>query len=217
MQDRDQDTASGLQDHGIATKENTGGSNDSDTLIEDLFEVIRSARETHTQTLLRMIRRHASAQEVRAFLDGIVSKNATTETNGTGLPTARGAPRRTGTDAGQLEHRSKVMDIDYMCNMAYFKVPAKPWTTVTDDDDLVSHLVSLYFTWDYPFYAFVDRDILLKHMSKGNVNSDFCSPFLVNAILANACVGTPDATDRSRARADLIRASRSTSTVRRSI
>lgn len=104
-----------------------------------------------------------------------------------------------------------------MCNMACFKVPAKPWTTVTDDDDLVSHLVSLYFTWDYPFYAFVDRDILLKHMTKGNVNSDFCSPFLVNAILANACVGTLGATDRFRAKADVIRASRSTSTVRRSI
>lgn len=70
-----------------------------------------------------------------------------------------------------------------------YRVPAEPWTTVTGDADLVSHLVSLYFTWDYPFHAFLDRDVFLNHMRKGNTMSEFCSPFLVNALLTNACVG----------------------------
>lgn len=87
--------------------------------------------------------------------------------------------------------RRKVMDIHFLCNEAPFKVPAKPWTSVTEDDDLVSHLVSLYFTWDYPFWTFLDRDVFLRHMARGDLESEFCSPFLVNAVLANACVSCP--------------------------
>lgn len=49
------------------------------------------------------------------------------------------------------------MDIHFLCDEAPCQVRAAPWTTVTQDDDLVSHLVSLYFTWDYPFYSFLDR------------------------------------------------------------
>ena len=86
--------------------------------------------------------------------------------------------------------RPQAMDIQYLCDNAPCKVPAKPWTNVTDDDELVSHLVSLYMTWDYPFYAFFDRTTFLENMEKGNLNSDFCSPFLVNALLANACVSS---------------------------
>jgi hypothetical protein len=86
--------------------------------------------------------------------------------------------------------RARIMDIQYLCGSAPFKVPAKPWIKATDSDDLVSHLVSLYMTWGYPFYAFFCRDTFLKHMGAGNLHSDFCSPFLVNALLANACVSS---------------------------
>lgn len=84
--------------------------------------------------------------------------------------------------------RSKVMDIHYLCDEAPWKVPAYPWTNVTDDADLVSNLVSLYFTWDYPFQGGLDRDVFLKHMVGGDLRSEFCSPYLVNAMLSNACV-----------------------------
>jgi hypothetical protein len=86
--------------------------------------------------------------------------------------------------------RSKVMDLHYLCDEAPIKVPAKPWTGVTDDDDLVSHLVSLYFTWDYPVHAFVDQDVFLKHMGAPGASreGEFCSAFMVNALLSNACV-----------------------------
>ena len=84
--------------------------------------------------------------------------------------------------------RPQIMDIRYLCSSAPYRVPAKPWTSVTDDDDLVSHLVSLYLVWDYPFFAFFDSKTFVRHMAMGNTESDFCSPFLVNALLANACV-----------------------------
>lgn len=84
------------------------------------------------------------------------------------------------------------MDIHYICDDAPFKVPARPWTSVTEDDDLVSHLISLYFTWDYPVYSFLDREVFVRHMKGvGSTGSgeELCSGFLVNALLSCACVG----------------------------
>lgn len=91
-------------------------------------------------------------------------------------------------EGAEPSFRSKVMDLHYLCDEAPIKVPAKPWTDVTDDDDLVSHLVSLYFTWDYPVHAFLDRDVFLKYMVAPGGEGEFCSAFLVNALLSNACV-----------------------------
>lgn len=67
------------------------------------------------------------------------------------------------------------------------QVPAKPWTRVTDSDEVVSHLVSLYFTWDHPCSPVLDQAVFLAHMNL-NTASAFCTPFLVNCILALAIV-----------------------------
>lgn len=73
-----------------------------------------------------------------------------------------------------------------LCEEPILFAPAKPWTKITDSDRLVSHLLSLYFTWDYPCYTWFDQDLFLADMIAGQ--SRFCSPLLVNAILAHACV-----------------------------
>lgn len=86
--------------------------------------------------------------------------------------------------------RRKVMDIHYLCDEAPCTVPADPWTKVTADEDLVSHLVSLYFAWDWPVSPFLDKEVFLRHMRRAEIGSEFCSPFLVNAVLSNACVSS---------------------------
>lgn len=78
--------------------------------------------------------------------------------------------------------------LESLCDIPLFRVPAKPWTGVTDDNDLVSHLVSLYFTWDHPCAQFVDQGIFLDHMKRGELSSEFCSPLLVNSLLSIASV-----------------------------
>ena len=67
------------------------------------------------------------------------------------------------------------------------QVPAKPWTRVTDSDDMVSHLVSLYFTWGNPCLQVLDQAVFLAYMNS-DTTSAFCTPFLVNCILALAIV-----------------------------
>lgn len=157
-------------------------------LLGDVFRLIQMTDEAGLQPFLELVRNGATFPEARCYLDELSQ----------GLPTPEIASSESlqevrlkagyEIESGAPPLRSKVMDVHYLCDSAPVKVPAKPWTTVTDDDALVSHLISLYFTWDYPFYAFADRDILIKHMQAGNLQSDFCNPYLVNALLANACV-----------------------------
>ena len=59
------------------------------------------------------------------------------------------------------------------------------WTRVTRDTALVEHLLSLYFCWAHPYYVLFSKDIFLDDMAKGR--SNYCSPLLVNALLAFAC------------------------------
>jgi len=72
-----------------------------------------------------------------------------------------------------------------------FRLPAQPWTTVTTDDQLVSHLVSLFLTWDQMYMSLLDRDRFVEAMARGKLDTPYCSPMLVNAILAYSCVDTP--------------------------
>jgi len=80
------------------------------------------------------------------------------------------------------------MSVNALCDILIMKVPAKPWTSVTTDNNFVSHLVSLYLTWWNPYYRSVDPDLFVRDMSAGDLSCSFYSPLLVNAILVLACV-----------------------------
>lgn len=63
---------------------------------------------------------------------------------------------------------------------------ARYWTTVTDNEAFLSHLLSVWYKWEYSYYHFFDWDIFIEDMVAGRKN--FCSSLLVNAVLASACV-----------------------------
>jgi hypothetical protein len=164
-------------------------------MLNDLFRVIRSADEAHAMRLLEIIRNDATPEEIRLFIDdtlGSLPVSDCPETRRFNWETAARLKdiRRHANFQGTAPsfRRRGVMDVQFLCDNPPIRVPAHPWTTVTDDDDLVSHLLSLYFTWDYPFYTVLDRDVFVRHMQSRQLDSDFCSPFLVNIILAHACV-----------------------------
>ncbi|GKZ97230.1 hypothetical protein AnigIFM59636_011983 [Aspergillus niger] len=71
-----------------------------------------------------------------------------------------------------------VLDVRRLADSPVHRVPAKPWTTVTDDDDLVSHLISLWLTWIYPFFHRLDKDAFLRDMRAENLQCRFYSRFL---------------------------------------
>lgn len=61
----------------------------------------------------------------------------------------------------------------------------EPWTTVTRDIELVEHLLALYFCWEYPVFASLSKEHFLEDFRQGIPR--YCSPLLVNALLALGC------------------------------
>ena len=62
------------------------------------------------------------------------------------------------------------------------RVSPAGWTAVTDNDDLVNHLLALYFCWEYPTFASLSKEHFVYDFNSGTQR--FCSPLLVNALLA---------------------------------
>ncbi|KAL4902736.1 hypothetical protein BDW74DRAFT_169327 [Aspergillus multicolor] len=79
------------------------------------------------------------------------------------------------------------LDTNRLCHTPVYSVPAHPWTAITTDDEFVSHLVSAWFCWHHSLFDWIDRDLFLQDMKSGKLGSTFCSPFVVNAMLADAC------------------------------
>jgi hypothetical protein len=66
---------------------------------------------------------------------------------------------------------------------------AQPWTKLTTDDAFVSHLVTVFLNYNNVYWRYVEEDLFLHGMQRG-LPSEFCSPFLVNAICALACLSS---------------------------
>ncbi|KAI6907439.1 Nitrogen assimilation transcription factor [Hortaea werneckii] len=71
--------------------------------------------------------------------------------------------------------------------------PITSWTKVTDDPELVVHLLNMYFTWHYSYFTTLSktlfyRDFLLgKPPATAKRKTFYCSSLLVNAMLALGC------------------------------
>ncbi|KAI9715950.1 MAG: hypothetical protein M1812_005584, partial [Candelaria pacifica] len=74
--------------------------------------------------------------------------------------------------------------------------PTKSWTSVTQDAELVGHLMGLYFCWLHLFYTLFSRECFLHDMACGRTK--YCSTLLFNSLLAFAC----SYTDRPIVRSD---------------
>lgn len=67
------------------------------------------------------------------------------------------------------------------------------WTTVTDDSELVMHLMNMYFTWHYTYFTTLSKTLFWKEFLRGKPPSEvrrervYCTPLLVNAMLALGC------------------------------
>ncbi|CAG8217854.1 unnamed protein product [Penicillium olsonii] len=158
--------------------------------LADVFKLVREANESHALHLLTIIRHNAPADEIRAYINDTLhslNRNDDTPKKEQTITKLEDMRHLLNVEGSTPAFRRKVMDIHYLCDDAPCTVPAEPWTNVTADGDLVSHLVSLYFAWNWPFSTFLDKDVFLKHMRRGEIGSEFCSPFLVNAVLSNAC------------------------------
>ena len=70
--------------------------------------------------------------------------------------------------------------------------PITSWTTVISEPELVEHLLKMYFTWHYTYFATLSRSLFWKDFIQGKPPEGhrprkYCSALLVNAMLALGC------------------------------
>ena len=93
--------------------------------------------------------------------------------------------------------RDRSIDKDLFVNVpALFKLDIARWTTVPLSNSLLNHLLALFWTWDNSVERLIYRpmfedDLVAMHpYEDDHQKRRFCSPFLVNALLALGCVST---------------------------
>lgn len=67
------------------------------------------------------------------------------------------------------------------------------WTAVTLDTELITHLMNMYFCWHYTFFTTLSKSLFYRDFLLGKPPPDsrrkteYCTPLLVNAMLALGC------------------------------
>lgn len=150
-------------------------------MLLEIFSTLRESENRHVIDLINQIRNGAKPEDVRQFLDDKMRRSQLERTPE--LVQAYGEVRKL-----RDSQKPTIMDINRLSDLPPFTVPSQPWTAITNDDSLVSHLISIWFTWNSLFFNWVEPELFLADMQAGKLDCDFCSPFLVNAILADACV-----------------------------
>ncbi|GAB1200082.1 hypothetical protein APSETT444_009449 [Aspergillus pseudonomiae] len=152
-------------------------------LLYSLLESLRSSDKDKVNHILETIRGSALLSNVANVVDAPADLSDASSDNAKPLANTDDAIAQQERLAADAHSR---ITLEKLCDIPVFQVPVKPWTTVTEDGHLVSHLISLYFTWDHPLSQIVDQTVFLRHMREGNKNTEFCTPFLVNSMLAIA-------------------------------
>lgn len=75
------------------------------------------------------------------------------------------------------------------------KDPVTSWTTVTRNPETIMHLLNMYFTWHYTFFTTLSKDLFFRDFMMGKPpqsssirrKTEYCTPLLVNAMLALGC------------------------------
>ncbi|KAL2816453.1 hypothetical protein BJX63DRAFT_387377 [Aspergillus granulosus] len=156
---------------------------DKEEVFFRLLEIIRGGDNQRIVPLLNLIRSHASLSEIRFYIEHQLPQSELSQvSNLTDL--LRDIQHY---DLLEPSPKRRMLDTQRPPDTPRFSVPAQPWTSVITDDGHVSRLITLWFTWIHPACNWIDRDLFIRDMKSGSLSAPYCSPFLVNVILADAC------------------------------
>ncbi|GLA32902.1 hypothetical protein AnigIFM63326_001548, partial [Aspergillus niger] len=154
--------------------------------LQQLVNTLRDSSDDNALQLLGLIRSQAPPAELQLYIE-----NAMTDGDRQQSPVWADMYDRTRSPSNTIDfHRPslhRAPTITRQSSPPVYHVPAEPWTSVSKSDDFVSYLVSLWLTWSQPFHNWIDRDLFLRDAHTGNLSSQYCSPFLMNCILTEAC------------------------------
>lgn len=168
-------------------------------ILHQLVSQIRDASNTQVQQILSLIRSNAPLVEVNDLILQ-VRQNAVSDQRQVNpvvdnmyqtlqriQPDSR--PKLPSSESSSSsEPASRVLTVTRLIDEPLYRVPAAPWTSVVQDEHLVSHLVSLWATWHHLLPDGIILEPFLRAMKAARLESHFCSPFLVNCVLAVGCL-----------------------------
>lgn len=72
--------------------------------------------------------------------------------------------------------------------MIEYEDPLLSWTTVTQDTEVIVHLMNMYFTWHYPFFTTLSKRLFYDDFLRGKPQGSptktmYCSSLLVSTIV----------------------------------
>lgn len=163
---------------------------DDSDMLHELIEAIRTPDDESLRNVVTLIKGGASKEQIRQAITQHISQHNRGDSEPQGdlaLAQRNGEAVDERWRQKQKPRKHGVLDVIRLTDEPPFRVPAAPWTSVTVDDSLVSNLVSLYLTWEKAWYNFFEEDLFIRDMQSANLTSKYCSPFMVNALLAVAC------------------------------
>ncbi|RAH67887.1 putative C6 transcription factor [Aspergillus aculeatinus CBS 121060] len=165
---------------------------DKEELLVRLVGAIRESGNGYVMPLIDLIRTDPTLDEIRQHIHLHIPQSELELTPDL-AQLSREVQHLQSSDRSRPMRR--MLEAKRAADSPRYLVPAHPWTVVVPDSHFVSHLISLWFTWSHPFRNWIDRDLFLREMQTGKRSGRFCSPFLVNSILADACAYSdyPDA------------------------
>ena len=168
-------------------------------MAHDLIFMLRDDGTDQIDYLINVVRATDSVEEIAMAISANLREEREGTSNAEPLQGLNGVlvEKERGSYCYPSKKR-KVISIQSLADNPIYDLPAKPWTAITDDNRFVSHLVSLYFTWEHAGYHLLDCEAFLDDMKSQQLGAEACSPFLVNALLAAACVSGTDSQSGAR-------------------
>ncbi|KAF5571266.1 C6 transcription factor [Fusarium phyllophilum] len=93
-----------------------------------------------------------------------------------------------GLNAGRVGHEAQYKAPYHAAKLIEPRIDSlrpSQWTLVPASENLLRELLMMHFLHEYPTFTFFHKDYFLDDMAAGREN--FCSSYLVNAVLAGAC------------------------------
>jgi hypothetical protein len=158
-------------------------------VLGGILAIIQSGQSERTEYLCDLIRSNASLPDLATHLENSANADPELHELSQYIMRSNDDPFQGPPDV-QRSNEDRIRPQSLL--LPPIAVLAHPWTTLASDE-VVSHLVSLYFTWEQPCLQFIDKTAFLVDMKAGENSrpGGFCSPLLVSALLAQACVSLP--------------------------
>ncbi|KAL6917071.1 hypothetical protein FSST1_008566 [Fusarium sambucinum] len=179
-----------------------GEAQEKNTMYEQFCHLLRCLSERESNAILRRLRDDVDvARIIQQVTDGDLLVQAKPITSNSQVKVTDSVKDRRGPLQSPILSYTKSMLPDHMpdglprfhgLDQVLFtsdnpeaKPPTEAWTTITNDINLVLHLLALYFCWEYPIFASLSKEHFLRDFRDGRHR--YCSPLLVNALLALGC------------------------------